>query len=366
LVRVLHVINGEHYAGAERVQDLLALRLGEFGFAVGFACLKPGQFPDVRQSQPAPLYPLPMSHRFDLRPARQLARIVRRDGYRLIHSHTVRSALLSAIASLATGVPMVHHIHSPTARDTAQPWRNRLNAVVEQVCLRRASVLIAVSGSLAGYARRIARRGQEIAVVHNGVLQRPSVPARNGSKTTWTLGTVAFFRPRKGIEILLQALAVLAREGLPVRLRAVGGFETAGYEASVKGLAKELDVADRIVWTGFTTDVDAELAQMDLFVLPSLFGEGLPMVLLEAMAAGVPVIGTRVEGIPEAIRAERDGLLVEPGDPSGLAAAVRRVIRGEVDWQALRQSALERHAREFSDRSMAAAVAEVYRRVLRS
>src|SRR5689334_12290393 len=67
-VRVLHLINGEHYAGAERVQDLLAQRLGDFGFEVGFAALKPGRFAELRGAQTAELYDVPMRSRFDLRP----------------------------------------------------------------------------------------------------------------------------------------------------------------------------------------------------------------------------------------------------------------------------------------------------------
>ena len=198
----------------------------------------------------------------------------------------------------------------------------------------------------------------------NGVPCRTPAPPRADSKAAWTLGTVALFRPRKGIEVLLEALAFLHAEGLPVRLRAVGGFETPEYERRIKELTEKLGLAGLVDWTGFTRNVDAELAQMDVFVLPSLFGEGLPMVVLEAMAAGVPVVATRVEGIPEAIRDGRDGLIAEPQDAADLAAALRRVVRGRADWHALRASALRRHAERFSQRSMAAGVAEVYRRVL--
>jgi glycosyltransferase involved in cell wall biosynthesis len=179
------------------------------------------------------------------------------------------------------------------------------------------------------------------------------------------LGTIALFRPRKGMEVLLDALAKLRAQGSPVRLRAVGGFETPEYEREVKRLAEKLGLADSVEWTGFTEDVDGALAEMDVFVLPSLFGEGLPMVLLEAMAAGVPVVATRVEGVPEALRDHCEGLLAEPGDPCSLARAIRRVVHGEVDWQAMRSRAIRRHAEAFSDRSMAAGVADVYRRVLR-
>jgi glycosyltransferase involved in cell wall biosynthesis len=172
------------------------------------------------------------------------------------------------------------------------------------------------------------------------------------------------FRPRKGIEVLLEALATLRHGGSPVTLRAVGGFETAGYQDQIRQLVGRLGLSDAVAWIGFTTQVGAELDRMDILVLPSLFGEGLPMVVLEAMAAGVPVVATRVEGVPEVLRDGRDGLLAEPGSARGLAEAIARIIRGEVNWAGLRQSALERHAGGFSDRCMAEGVAEVYRDVL--
>ena len=79
----------------------------------------------------------------------------------------------------------------------------------------------------------------------------------------------------------------------------------------------------------FPSDVPAELGAMDLLVLPSLFGEGLPMVVLEAMAAGVPVVATRVEGVPEAIGDGVNGVLAAAGHAADLARAIARVVRGE-------------------------------------
>ncbi|NQU20550.1 MAG: glycosyltransferase [Candidatus Nealsonbacteria bacterium] len=362
--RVLHVINGEHYAGAERVQDLLAAELPGLGFEVGLACLKPDRFPKLRHATDAPLYELPMRHRFDLRVVWRLARLVRREGYELLHAHTARSALVASAASIVARVPLVHHVHSPTAADSTRRWRARINAWVERMSLRRASALIAVSNSLKQHVRERGFDDELISVVPNGVPCRAATPACDGPKAEWTLGTVALFRPRKGIEVLLKALVVLRSQGIAVRLRAVGGFETGEYEREVKSLAGELALNDCIEWTGFTRDVDTELARMDLFVLPSLFGEGLPMVVLEAMAAGVAVVATRVEGTPEAIRDGRDGLIAEPDDPKDLAAAIARITSGQVDWHTLRTNARRRQAERFSEKAMAAGVAEVYRRVL--
>jgi glycosyltransferase involved in cell wall biosynthesis len=190
------------------------------------------------------------------------------------------------------------------------------------------------------------------------------LPRRAAPTGVWTLGTVALYRPRKGLEVLLDALAHLKSQGLPVHLRAVGTFESADYEAKIKARVEQLDLGSVIDWRGFQRDVNRELAAMDLLVLPSLFGEGLPMVILEAMAAGVPVVGTRVEGVPEAIRDGQDGLIAAPGDAAGLARAIEQVVRGAVDWAALRESAHQRQAEQFSDASMAAGVAAVYDAVL--
>jgi glycosyltransferase involved in cell wall biosynthesis len=363
-IAVLHVINGEHYAGAERVQDLLAQNLGQFGFRPAFACLKQGQFAQMREGVDAPLYEVPMRRRFDLRPAWELARLIRSEGFQLIHSHTARSALVAGGAAALTGVPWVHHVHSPAGRDTTHRLRNWINGLTERVVLRRATALVAVSESLGQYLRRQGLPAARIAIVPNGVPPRQAVPGRDPAATSWTLGTMALFRPRKGLEVLLRAVAALRRDGLAVRLRAVGGFETPEYEQRVRALADELDLAAAVDWTGFARDVDRQLAHMDVFVLPSLFGEGLPMVVLEAMSAGLPIVASRVEGVPEAVRDGCEGLLVEPRDAEDLARAVRRFVSGDADWRAMAASARARHAQRFSALHMAAGVAAVYRRAL--
>jgi len=370
--RVLHVINGEVYGGAERALDHLARHLGRFGFDVVMACLKPGLFPKARHCRDLPLVEVPMRSRCDLRPVRALVEMVRSGGFRLIYAHTARSALVAGLVSRITGVPLVYHVQSPTARDTTRRWRNWLNSLVERFSLRRARALVAVSQSLADDLRRQGYATDRVAVVPNGSPCREAVGSgqravgsgQRTGKAEWVLGMTALIRPRKGIEVALRALTLLRRQGLPVRFRVVGPFETPAYEQEVKTLACRLGLQDAVEWVGFTRDVDRELAQMDLFVLPSLFGEGTPLVLFEAMAAGVPVVSTRVEGIPEIVRDGRDGLLVEPGDHEALATALAKIIRGEVDWRAMRQSALARHREKFSDTAMAAGMAAVYRRVL--
>ena len=151
---------------------------------------------------------------------------------------------------------------------------------------------------------------------------------------------MALFRPRKGTEVLLEALAVLKQEGVNVRLRAVGPFETPEYENDIMQKVAELGVGDMIDWMGFQTDVNQQLRAMDLFVLPSLYGEGLPMVVLESMANAVPVVASRVEGIPEAVRDGVDGLIFEPADANDLANKLKSMIGDKKRWRAMSESCL--------------------------
>jgi glycosyltransferase involved in cell wall biosynthesis len=305
-----------------------------------------------------------MGSRLNLRPAHRLAQIVRSEGFEIIHTHTPRAALIGAIASRLTGTPLVHHVHSPTSMDSTRRMINRFNALAERAALKRASAVIAVSQSMGAYAERQGINWGIVEVVPNGVPIQGPLSDRQAPRAQWTIGSVALIRPRKGFEVLLDALAQLKSEGAPVKLRAVGSFETSEYEIELKRRATQLGLDDVIKWTGFARDVRSELGHMDLFVLPSLFGEGLPMVILEAMAAGIPVIGTKVEGIPEAISDGVDGLIVPPNNSEALASAVRRFISGQAKWQAMRASAQRRQAEQFSDVSMAEGVALVYRRVL--
>jgi len=448
-IRVLHVINGEHYAGAERVQDLLALHLPDSGFEVGFAVLKPGAFLSRRRCRQVPVWELRMRHRLDIRPAWRLAWLIRRGGYRLLHAHTPRSLLIGRLAAWLAGVPLVYHVHSPAWADSTRWFFNWANAVLERLLLRRADRIICVSQALADQMHRQGLQTAKITVVPNGTpqptalwkpgvcfqtplvrkeallsegsspgtggLTRPeaasgrdaigldqfggTVGMRRGAsgasercwrsatetdhrtvrmkegisgaseragldRDGWTLGTVALFRPRKGIEVLLEALALLAERGVPVRLRAVGPFETDFYQAAVQQKAAQLGVADRVQWTGPVENVEAELLQMDIFVLPSLFGEGLPMVLLEAMAVGMPIVASRIPGLEEVIRPGQEGLLVEPGSPHALAQAIAHLMSHPEEAIRLAQQARLRHQQCYSAQAMAAGVGQVYRHLL--
>ncbi|MEM9940941.1 MAG: glycosyltransferase [Planctomycetota bacterium] len=361
--KVLHIINGEHFAGAERVQDLLGNALPQFGFEVGFVCVKPDRFPKVRHSD-CDLFEVPMKSKVDLFSSRRIVEIARQGEYQLIHAHTPRSVLMGSMAAKKLHCPLVYHVHSPVGRDSTRGWANRINTWMEKFSLSRACKLICVSSSLHEYMEGIGHPTEKMEVVLNGVPAFEDLPMRQPPDGTWTIGTMALFRPRKGVEVLLDAISILDRQGIDLNLRAVGPFETPEYKTEIMERANSLGIQDKINWTGFQTDINEQLRMMDLFVLPSLFGEGLPMVVLEAMANAVPVIASDVEGIPEAVRDGVEGLIFEPSNPEDLAKKLATLIGDQPQWTAMSQSAWARQRNHLSDVSMARGVAKVYQELL--
>ncbi len=364
-VKVLHLVNGEHYSGAERVQDLLAMALPRFGYSIGFVCLKPDRFPTSRESVSAELHSLPMKSKFDLGCVNRVVEIFRQGGYRVLHAHTPRTLLIGRLAAKKLECPLIYHVHSPVGRDSEKGLRNWFNSKFEKWSLRGVDRMICVSTSLAGYMEELGHSTELLSVVSNGVPVLDDLPRRSVPEHPWTIGTMALFRPRKGTEVLLRAIATLKEQGGSVKLRAVGPFETPEYQSEIMALVDELGIADRVEWTGFQRDVNNQLRQMDIFVLPSLYGEGLPMVVLEAMANGVPVVASCVEGIPEAVRHQTDGLIFEPGNPDDLAAKLSQIVDNVTLWNRYRESSLARQRTKLSDLSMARGVAEIYDEVLR-
>lgn len=363
--KILHIINGEFYSGAERVQDLLAINLPDYGYHCDFVCLKPGKFLESRRAKDSQVFPLLMTSRFDFSIISRLVSLIKSGNYKIVHTHTARSALIGRIACFLAGVPMVHHLHSPTKADTENKVRNFVNVVIEKVSLAKIARIIPVSESLGRYARACGFPADKITVVPNGVPVASEQQAWKKLDGPWILGVVALFRPRKGIEVLLKAVKLLTDKGFNVRVRAVGGFETSTYENEIHALCTELGIVDRIDWVGFTNDVSAEFAKMDLFILPSLFGEGLPMVVIESMSAGIPVISTAVEGIPEVIGVDNSGFIAQAGNVDSLAESIEQVLLSSHEQiQSVVQNAYSRQRDYFSDRSMAKRVSEVYSSVL--
>ncbi len=361
----LHLINGEHFSGAERVQQLLGSRLPDFGVSAYFTCLKPGKFPELSGLERDRVNSIAMQSRLDFTILRRIADYADEIQADVLHAHTPRTAMIASLVAKRCMLPWVYHVHSPTARDSTRRIINRVNGWVEAYSLRNADHIITVSKSLRREMLRCGHSRNKITAIANGVVEQPPIdPAARLDQKRWKLGMVALVRPRKGIEVLLEAIAKLHPLREQISLEVIGGFETPEYEASIRSLIQKWKLEDIVHLRGFTKDVPKVMRTFDAMVLPSLFGEGMPMVVLEALACGVPVIATRVEGTPEVIRHGQEGLLARPQDAASLADAIRAFVSDRHAWSRMSQRAVQRHRDGYSDVQMAEKTARVYRRLL--
>lgn len=359
--KVLHLINGEHFSGTERVQDLLAIGLAKLDVEVSFVCVKKGRFGEFRASS-NPIYGIYMRSKFDWETFFEIRSLIRRERIAVVHTHTPRTALIGAFAVIFTKTPLIHHAHSPTASDSGKRLNNLVNAVAERLALTRAKKVLAVSDKLVDYLLKWKISKDKISLVENGVPVHESI-WRSHSGGSYRIAMSALFRPRKGVETVLRALKFLKTSSVRVDFYGIGEFETQPYFDEVMALARELGVTDQVHWLGFSADVYASLKGIDAFVLSSLYGEGLPMALIEAMSIGIPVIGSRIPGIKETLEPD-GGVLFEAGSGEDLAKNILNLIQSADFAKSLSISGQKRQRNYYSDLAMARSVKRAYEEVL--
>ena len=199
-------------------------------------------------------------------------------------------------------------------------WMRRSHRLLDVVASRFATVRLTVSHAVRDARADALRLGAEqFQVIHNPYCHDAHASLRGGQRGL-CIGTVGTLRQAKGHDVLLRAFAALPRE-LDARLVVVGDGPLASM---LRDVAVDLGIAERVRWLGARDDIESILPQFDVFAFPSR-EEGLGIALLEAMAAGLPVVAARSGGIPEIVRDGETGLLVPPDDARALTAALRRM-----------------------------------------
>ncbi|MEQ1472827.1 MAG: glycosyltransferase family 4 protein [Candidatus Acidiferrum sp.] len=208
----------------------------------------------------------------------------------------------------------------------------------------------------------------KIEVVYEGV-ELPTLPTdeiRQRARRRWKipkeatlLGSVGVLSPDKGHELLIRALAQLRTEFPACRLLLAGDGPS---RLQLEALAKELGVAEMVIFAGFVTDIDLVYQALDVFLFPSFF-EGLGTSLLAAMSYEVPAVAFQCCAFGEIIENEKSGLLVEQGNVGEIAQAVTRLLRDKEFARSIGQGGRARIADKFSSTRMVAEMSEVYWRV---
>lgn len=370
--RLLWLVDSLGAGGAEALVVTFAEGVDREQHRLFVACLNGAEGVNAQRLRDAgvPVTDLGARSLRDVRAFRRLLALIREERIALIHAHLTYAAIWSAVASRLTGVPAVASLHvSPDAtralRDTARhriatSLRDRL---LRAILNRWSRAVVMVSGALRDDYLARGLEPRKVRVVHNGIdlgrFDRNREEARARLERELAIphdapvvATVAVLRPKKGIEVLLEAVRKVRGASFVI----IGdGPKREEWSA----LATAFGVADRVRWAGFRTDVDALLAGCDLFVHPSL-DDAFPTVLLEAMAAGLPIVASRVGGIPEIVTPGVTGELVPPGDAAALASAIDAVL-GNEDTLRLMREAARTYSSRFSTSAWIARLTAVYR-----
>lgn len=280
----------------------------------------------------------------DLRGVTALQRHLQHERYDVVHTHTTRGGVLGRLSAHRAGTPTVlHTAHGFAVAEHDAAWKQAAVFAVERVAAGWCDHIVTVSHHHARWATaRGVRPHGSLRVIPNGV---PDVFAttsdRSRSRRGPTLVHVGRLAHGKGIDVLLEAVAILRRtagSSAGVHLVVAGDGPAS---AELHALADHLGVTTAVTWLGHRDDVGAVLAAADVVVLPSL-REGLSLALLEAMAAGRPIVATNLGGTAEALAGGRGGVLVPPGDVVAVARAVGRLLD-----EPTRADAMGRRAREL-------------------
>jgi glycosyltransferase involved in cell wall biosynthesis len=300
--------------------------------------------------------------------ARRLADLARGNGVALIHSNCTH-VLAGGLAARWTGIPHLHHV-----RENLLPPKP-LSRALARLVWSLADKVIVVSRATGEEFLGLRGPHPKVAVIYNGVDVQDMVPGPSPSEARARLGwptqeshvgVVARLSPWKGHRVFLQAAAALHRTQAGVRFAIIGDSDTRRnerYKTELVALSRRLGIAGVVRWTGFVTPVQRWLSGLDIVVVPSVRPEPFGRSLIEAMAMERPVVATD-HGGPREILAAGGGVLVPPGDPRALAAAVGDLLRDERLRKDLGRTARQQAIKRFSIAEHVRGVVSLYDRVL--
>lgn len=379
-VRVLHPITRLIIGGAQENTMLTAQLLDKAEWDVEVLCgpqtgVEGSLIEAVRQGGTAltiePSLVREVNPVKDLLALWRLWRFMRRGRFTIVHTHSSKAGIIGRWAAKFAGAPVIiHTVHGWGHHERQRPAVRRYYIWLEKLTLPITDKLIVVSprNIEKGLADGIGRADNYV-VIRSGIeMERFGYPQRPRAAVRAELGipadapvvgAVTRLSAQKAPLDFVAAAAAVAQARPDVRFVMVGDGP---LRAAVEARAAELGIAGRLTLTGLRRDVPELMGAFDIFALSSLW-EGLPRVLPQAMATGLPVVATAVDGSAEAVEHGVTGLLTPPGDPQALAAALLELLADPARAQQMGEAGRAR-AEEYSAERMVEQIAALYRSLL--
>jgi len=318
LLKILHIDPERNWGGGETQVFGLLTYLAVKGHRNDLLAHPQGKLFTQSQKLNVNVRALVVRNELDLRAILRLRRLVRDEKYDVVHLHTKRAHALSLWLPRGVEAPkyvVTRRMDYPVAKG----W------YTHQLYNRRVDGVIAISKPIVELLSGAGVDGQKIRLIHSGVDARRFEAIAEASEPNPDLsvvGSVAVMEERKGHRYLLEAARLLKDRGHRIRYLLAGD---GSLKSKLEETVRSLDLAEDVRFVGFVSDVAQFLAGVDIFASPSLY-EGLGVAVLEAMAAGKPIVATNVGGLAESVIDSVTGILIPPRDAQALAAAIAKLV----------------------------------------
>jgi len=371
-VRILHVHTLPVLSGSGANTLITMKGSRDCGAEVSLACAPGGRLEEeVRREGigflPIPTLVQPVWPLHDLRALWRLYRTIRRGRFDIVHTHNSKAGFLGRLAARLARCPaIIHTVHGFAFHEQVGWLGRRVYLTAERKASSWCDRMIVVSQPLRDWALRArVASAEKMRLIYSGIdidafsgVQASADLARSlGVKPgDMVVGIVSKLWEGKGHDLLLQSVARLSRQWPQIRLLVVGEGK---LERQLRERAASLGLREIALFTGFRSDIPEITALFDIAVLPSLF-EGMGRVVLEAMAAGKPVVASRVGGIPDLVQDGVTGLLFPPGDVAALTEQLGRLLNDPDLRRRMGEAGRRQVDERFSAQAMVARIHEVY------
>lgn len=369
-MKIAHMISSAGFYGAEQMVLTLALQQQKQGYEVMLCVFENSDNPHLEIFRTAKennlsAHVFPCKGKCDMRTLRTLRAFIRKNRFEIIHSHGYKSNFYAFFAGFGLQTKLVTTAHTWYSTNS----KMKIYEFIDKKIIRFFDAVIAVSQPLLDEIIRSGVAQDKVSFIRNGIDVNRFRKSENKDmfkrefnlRNLWPLlGVIARLAEDKGHSYLFTVIAKLRISYPDLRLIVVGGGplkDELEKKVSSSGLQKH------VIFTGIRKDIPVILKALDIFVLPSL-KEGLPIALLEAMAAEKPVVATSVGAIPSVISDGKNGVLAEPGDSESLYAALSNLLSDKEKCRIYAQAARKKVVEEFSDENMTKEYLSLYDKLM--